>query len=50
METDAYWRAAEELLGADLSHARYDFIRPHIRVVGERVEMRFIWMSKEIPS
>jgi RimJ/RimL family protein N-acetyltransferase len=39
------WRKAQDLKGADLSETRYNFLRPHLRLEGDALELRFFVMK-----
>jgi RimJ/RimL family protein N-acetyltransferase len=41
------WRDAADLVGRDLSTPRYAFLRPHIRMMEDRVQLRFWLMNLE---
>ena len=43
--TGEMWRDASDLNDVDLTVPRYDFIRPHIRKIGKKIELRF-WLMK----
>ena len=44
------WRDAADLVGRDLSAPRYAFLRPHIRILEDRAQLRFWLMSLEAPE
>ena len=44
--TGEFWREAPDLQNADLSDARYDFLRDHVRRSGPVPEIRFHWMRR----
>jgi RimJ/RimL family protein N-acetyltransferase len=42
---EAVWREAADLAGVDLSSPRYAFLRPHVRMVQSRPQLRF-WLME----
>jgi RimJ/RimL family protein N-acetyltransferase len=48
--TSERWRDASHLAAHDLRGPRFDFLRPHLRGLGDRIELRFWVMELEVET
>lgn len=42
-----FWKDEEPLRGKDVNLPEYDFMRPHVRLVGDNPQIRFWWMERQ---